>query len=101
MQKLFARLHKFAGHNFPVLLLGESGVGKELAARSLHLRSYRSNSPYVAINCASIPENLIESELFGFEKGAFTGAVQKKDGAFHVTEKGRLILEHLTIIFNQ
>ena len=89
MQKLFARLHKFAGHNFPVLLLGESGVGKELAARSLHLRSYRTNSPYVAINCASIPENLIESELFGFEKGAFTGATQKKMVPFN-----RLMEEH-------
>ena len=66
-----------------------------MAARSLHLRSYRTNSPYVAINCASIPENLIESELFGFEKGAFTGATQKKDGAFQQADGGTLFLDEL------
>ena len=95
MQKLFARLHKFAGHNFPVLLLGESGVGKELVARSLHMSSIRSSSPYIAINCASIPENLIESELFGYEKGAFTGAGQRKDGAFQQADGGTLFLDEL------
>ena len=74
MQAVFAFIRKVAGTNAPVLLLGESGTGKEMAAAAIHRRSARKDGPFVAINCNAIPENLLESELFGHEKGAFTGA---------------------------
>ena len=74
MQAVFAFIRKVAGTNAPVLLLGESGTGKEMAAAAIHRRSERKDGPFVAINCNAIPENLLESELFGHEKGAFTGA---------------------------
>ena len=73
MQAVFAFIRKVAGTNAPVLLLGESGTGKEMAAAAIHRRSERKDGPFVAINCNAIPENLLESELFGHEKGAFTG----------------------------
>ena len=79
MQAVFAFIRKVAGTNAPVLLLGESGTGKEMAAAAIHRRSARKDGPFVAINCNAIPENLLESELFGHEKGAFTGAhIQRK-----------------------
>lgn len=95
MKDVFGRLEIFAGHDFPVLILGESGTGKELAARGLHEHSSRATGPFLAINCASIPENLVESELFGHEKGAFSGATHKKDGAFQQADKGTLFLDEL------
>jgi transcriptional regulator with PAS, ATPase and Fis domain len=95
MQKTFGRLKLFASHDFPVLITGESGTGKELAAKGLHDQSIRSTGPFVAINCASIPESLVESELFGHEKGAFSGAHAKKDGAFHQAHRGTLFLDEL------
>ena len=73
MQGVFAYIRKVAGTSAPVLLLGESGTGKELAALAIHQRSPRKEKPFVAINCNGIPENLLESELFGHEKGSFTG----------------------------
>lgn len=73
MQSVFSFIRKVAGVNVPVLLLGESGTGKEMAAAAIHCRSERKGGPFVAINCNAIPENLLESELFGHEKGAFTG----------------------------
>ena len=95
MQQTFGRLKMFAGHDFPVLITGESGTGKELAAKGLHDHSLRSTGPFIAINCAAIPENLVESELFGHEKGAFSGAIARKDGAFHQAHRGTLFLDEL------
>ena len=95
MQQTFGRLKMFACHDFPVLITGESGTGKELAAKGLHDHSLRSTGPFVAINCASIPEGLVESELFGHEKGSFSGAHTKKDGAFHQAHRGTLFLDEL------
>src|SRR6185503_13493154 len=77
LRKVFASLHRAATTDTTVLLLGESGTGKELFARSLHALSSRADAPFVAINCAAIPDTLLETELFGHEKGAFTGAVAR------------------------
>jgi transcriptional regulator with AAA-type ATPase domain/pSer/pThr/pTyr-binding forkhead associated (FHA) protein len=95
MQRVFGRLRRFAAHAFPVLLLGESGTGKELAARGIHDCSPRSSGPFVALNCGAIPEGLLESELFGHEKGAFTGAAKQRDGAFQQAGGGTLFLDEL------
>ncbi len=95
MQRVFGRLKVFSCHDFPVMILGESGTGKELAARAIHQTSERSSGPFVAINCGAIPENLLESELFGYEKGAFSGAIRRKDGAFHQADNGILFLDEL------
>ena len=83
-----AAIDRAAGTDTTVLLEGESGTGKELCARALHNASARANGPFVAINCAAIPENLLEAELFGYERGAFTGATQRKIGKFEVAASG-------------
>jgi len=96
--RLDAALHKLqraASSDATVLLLGESGTGKELFARTLHLLSARADGPFVAINCAAIPEALLESDLFGHEKGAFTGAVGRKLGRFEVAHGGTLFLDEI------
>ena len=93
MQKVCRTVEKVAATNATVMLLGESGTGKELLARSLHVNSPRKSNRFVAINCAAIPENLLESELFGYEKGAFTGAAKQTPGKIEVANGGTLFLD--------
>jgi DNA-binding NtrC family response regulator len=95
LRKVFASLQRAAATDTTVLLEGESGTGKELFARSLHALSPRADQPFVAINCAAIPETLLETELFGHEKGAFTGAVARKPGKFEVAHRGTLFLDEI------
>jgi DNA-binding NtrC family response regulator len=95
MSELFARIDQVAVRDTTVLITGESGTGKELVARQIHERSARKNGPFVAINCAAIPETLIESELFGHEKGAFTGAIKTRKGVFERADAGTLFLDEI------
>ena len=95
LRKVFMGLQRAASTDATVLIEGESGTGKELFARSLHALSQRADAPFVAINCAAIPENLLETELFGYEKGAFTGAVQRKPGKFEMAHRGTLFLDEI------
>src|SRR5205823_9449574 len=88
MQGVFAFIRKVASTAAPVLLLGESGTGKEMAALAIHRRSTRKNGPFAPINCNAIPENLLESELFGHEKGAFTGATMQRQGLIEAAAGG-------------
>ncbi len=95
MRELFDMIQKVAASQSSVLILGESGTGKELAARSIHTCSPRKSKPFVAVNCGAIPENLIESELFGHKKGSFTGAVGDRPGLFEQAEGGTLFLDEI------
>jgi DNA-binding NtrC family response regulator len=95
LRKVFASLQRAAATDTTVLIEGESGTGKELFARSLHALSDRASMPFVAINCAAIPETLLETELFGYEKGAFTGAVTRKPGKFEMAHHGTLFLDEI------
>ena len=95
MQGVFAFIRKVAATNAPVLLLGESGTGKEMAALAIHRRSLRKEKPFIAINCNAIPENLLESELFGHEKGAFTGAHLQRKGLIESAAGGTLFLDEI------
>jgi DNA-binding NtrC family response regulator len=95
LRKVFAAMQRAAATDTTVLLEGESGTGKELFARSLHALSPRADAPFVAINCAAIPETLLETELFGHEKGAFTGAVARKPGKFEMAHRGTLFLDEI------
>jgi two-component system response regulator FlrC len=96
MKRLLAMADKFAPSEATVFITGESGTGKEVMSRYIHDKSKRANGPFVAINCAAIPENLLESELFGHEKGAFTGAVAKKLGKFEEANGGTLLLDEIS-----
>ena len=95
LDKLLSRISKAAGTDASIMLLGESGVGKEVFARHIHENSLRAAKPFVAINMAAIPDNLIESELFGFEKGSFTDALESKPGQFELAEGGTLFLDEI------
>jgi two-component system response regulator HydG len=95
MQKVFNIIHRLSKVDTPVLIRGASGTGKELVARAIHFNSSRKEGKFVAINCSAIPENLFESELFGHEKGSFTGADQRKIGKFQFAEGGTLFLDEV------
>ena len=95
LRQVMTAIDRAAGTDTTVLLEGESGTGKELCARALHNSSARANGPFVAINCAAIPENLLEAELFGFERGAFTGATQRKIGKFEMAQRGTIFLDEI------
>lgn len=98
LEKIVSRLAKFAASDAPVLIRGESGTGKELIALSLHQQSPRRRGPFVAVNCAGLPEALLEAELFGHERGAFTGAVKKREGRFKSADGGTLFLDEVAEI---
>ena len=95
MQKVFSQILQVAPSSVCVLVTGESGTGKEMAARAIHDISPRRAGPFIAINCAALPENLVESELFGHEKGAFTDAAVRRQGCFELAEQGTLLLDEL------
>ena len=95
MQEVLATVERVAATNSTVLLGGESGVGKDMVARAIHEHSQRRSGPFIKINCTAIPENLLESELFGYEKGAFTGAVNSKPGKFELADKGTIFLDEI------
>jgi two-component system response regulator AtoC len=95
MEKIFDVIRKVSQYKSTVLITGESGTGKELVARALHYNSDRSQSPFIAVNCGAIPENLLESELFGHAKGAFTDAIRTKKGLFEEADSGTLFLDEI------
>jgi DNA-binding NtrC family response regulator len=95
MQRVYRLIEKVSQHNYPVLILGESGTGKELVARSIHFSGTRQHEPFVPVDCSSLAPTLIESELFGYVKGAFTGAVQSRVGLMQSAGKGTLFLDEI------
>ncbi|WP_257958424.1 sigma 54-interacting transcriptional regulator [Bacillus sp. V3-13] len=95
MMQLYKMIGKVAQTNATVLITGESGTGKELVANTIHYNSHRLTGPFVKINCGALPEGLLESELFGYEKGAFTGAVQRKPGRFELAKGGTIFLDEI------
>jgi two-component system response regulator AtoC len=95
MREVYNLIKKVSEKDASVLIKGESGTGKELVAEAVHLKSGRANNQFVTINCAAVPENLLESELFGYEKGAFTGATQNKIGLFEVANNGTIFLDEI------
>ncbi len=95
MQEVFRMIERVADTDSTILILGESGTGKELVARALHFNSRRQNAPFVPINCSALPENLLESELFGHRKGAFTGAINDKKGLFQEADGGTMFLDEI------
>ncbi len=98
MKEVYSRIEMVSKSDVSVLVTGESGTGKELVSREIHRNSLRYNNPYLQINCAAIPENLVESSLFGYEKGAFTGALKTTKGVFQEADTGSLLLDEVTEI---
>jgi len=98
MREVFQMISQVSKSNATVLIRGESGTGKELAANSIHYNSHRAQNAFVKVNCAALPANLIESELFGHEKGAFTGAIKQKQGKFELANKGTIFLDEIGAI---
>ena len=96
MRRVMALARQVAPSRATVLLSGESGTGKEMFARTLHAWSDRADGPFVAVNCAALPEHLLESELFGHEKGAFTGAIARKPGRFELADGGTILLDEIS-----
>jgi two-component system response regulator AtoC len=95
MQRVFSLIEKVSASEATVLILGESGTGKELVATTIHYQSSRKNKPLIKVNCSTLPEGLIESELFGHEKGAFTGAIKRKPGRFELADGGTIFLDEI------
>jgi len=95
IRRAFTVLAKIASHHAPILIVGDTGTGKELAAKGVHDHGVRTGGPFEAVNCAAIPESMVESELFGHEKGSFTGATSRQDGAFHRADGGTLFLDEI------
>lgn len=95
MQRVYSLVEMVASSDVTVLLTGESGTGKELVARAIHHKSLRADGPFITVNCGALPENLFESELFGYEKGAFTGALATKAGRFELAQGGTLLLDEI------
>ena len=98
MQNVMAEALRFAHSSATILLTGESGTGKEVIARMIHSQSPRRSRPYIRVNCAALPETLIESELFGHEQGAFTGALQSRKGRLESAEDGTILLDEISEI---
>jgi len=96
MQEIYSLIEKIAPSDSTVLITGESGTGKELVARIIHLKSNRAKGPFIKVNCAAIPRELVESELFGYEKGAFTGAFSQKPGRFELADGGTILLDEVS-----
>src|SRR6478672_5293054 len=95
MRKLMAMVERVARHDAAVLIVGETGSGKEMVAKAIHQHSLRCNKAFVDVNCAALPEHLVESELFGYDKGAFSGADSTKPGLFELADKGTLFLDEI------
>ena len=95
MQRVYRLIEKVSQHNYPVLILGESGTGKELVARSVHFSGVRRNKPFIPVDCSSLVPTLIEAELFGYVKGAFTGAMHTKQGLMEIADNGTLFLDEI------
>jgi transcriptional regulator with PAS, ATPase and Fis domain len=101
MMMVFRQIQDVAGYNYPVHISGETGTGKELVASAIHHESHRSGAPFVPINCGALPESLIESELFGHVKGAFSGAIRDKKGRFELADKGTIFLDEVAELSRQ